>query len=400
MDSKEFIGLFKDLIAHLYDYAAIETHPLTRMITPPPNFHGNRGEYLRGLILEEIERFTPEGKEYSLYAIEWRPYNILKFRYVDGESLRELSTKLCLSERQLRRDNNRALRALGASIQERLQGFKEDDLATLPEQAREERRAFDLNLEVLDLTSLVEGIVGVLGNRITTEGYQLRVQIKAERLRVVADRIITRQILISLVSYFLNFPCEDEIHLTVKSNGKNADVSIESILTEAWTQEDENDHRDLLEPAQFWSQRIHAQLLARHPAWGETGRIELIFSLPLTSKRVILVVDDQEPSHKMFQRFLSRSPYQIIGVTDPVEVLPKARQLQPTLITLDVMMPKADGWEILQALKMDTVTRDIPILVCSAWEEPELAQSLGAAGFIKKPIRQRDLLEALERLNL
>ena len=102
----------------------------------------------------------------------------------------------------------------------------------------------------------------------------------------------------------------------------------------------------------------------------------------------------------MFQRFLSHLNYQIIGITDPEETIHLARQLKPTLITLDVMMPKLDGWELLQGLQTDPETKQIPILVCSAWEEPELAKSLGAAGFIKKPIRQRDLLSALNRLDL
>jgi CheY-like chemotaxis protein len=77
-----------------------------------------------------------------------------------------------------------------------------------------------------------------------------------------------------------------------------------------------------------------------------------------------------------------------------------ARSLQPQAIALDAMMPDVDGWEILQALQADPATRHIPVLVCSVWEEPQLAFSLGAAGFLKKPITQRELLAALQRLGL
>jgi CheY-like chemotaxis protein len=63
-------------------------------------------------------------------------------------------------------------------------------------------------------------------------------------------------------------------------------------------------------------------------------------------------------------------------------------------------MPTMDGWEILQALQADPETRHIPVIVCSVWDEPELAFSLGAADFLKKPITQRDLLDALVRLKL
>jgi CheY-like chemotaxis protein len=228
----------------------------------------------------------------------------------------------------------------------------------------------------------------------------MEVIIVDEPVQVLADRTITRQILISLISYFLNFPCESKIELQTKLDHDQVKVQIWSQLAEAWTWEDENDHGDLLEPSHFWSQHIGAHVEEEHPTQGEKGRIELTFSLPLAKKSIIMVVDDQIPTHQMFHRFLNRRPYLIIGVEEPEDVLEKARQLQPVLITLDVMMPKVDGWEILQALKTDRGTKGIPILVCSAWEEPELAKSLGASGFLKKPVRQRDLLAALDDLGL
>ena len=88
----------------------------------------------------------------------------------------------------------------------------------------------------------------------------------------------------------------------------------------------------------------------------------------------------------------------VVGATRADQVLPLARELAPALITLDVMMPQTDGWEILQTLKLDENTHRIPVLICSAWEEPELARSLGAAGFLKKPITQKQLRDALESL--
>ena len=91
---------------------------------------------------------------------------------------------------------------------------------------------------------------------------------------------------------------------------------------------------------------------------------------------------------------------QVIGVHEPDQVLSLARQLQPQAITLDVMMPTIDGWEVLQMLQTDPETQHIPVIVCSVWDEPELASSLGAAGFLKKPITQKDLLSALARLKL
>jgi CheY-like chemotaxis protein len=102
----------------------------------------------------------------------------------------------------------------------------------------------------------------------------------------------------------------------------------------------------------------------------------------------------------MFRRYLSQTNLKVVGVKEPEQVLPLARQLHPQVITLDVMMPSMDGWEILQTLQTDPETRHIPVIVCSVWDEPELAFSLGAADFLKKPITQKDLLAALIRLQL
>ena len=59
------------------------------------------------------------------------------------------------------------------------------------------------------------------------------------------------------------------------------------------------------------------------------------------------------------------------------------------------MMPTTDGWELLQRLKSDPETHTIPVVVCSVWDVPELALSLGASDFLKKPVNSEHLLEAL-----
>ena len=73
-----------------------------------------------------------------------------------------------------------------------------------------------------------------------------------------------------------------------------------------------------------------------------------------------------------------------------------ARAQQPGIITIDLMMPGRDGWELLQALRAQPETVTIPVIVCSVLDEPELARSLGAQGCLKKPAGQVDLLQALE----
>jgi len=399
MDQKEFNSLFRDFITHLYDFSVLETHLLIGVINLPEGYRGSKGEYFRELIIDEIDRFKPQGKEGASLAMEWRPYHILYKRYVEGISLREISIDLSISERQLRRDNSRAFQALAGRIWDKLAN---DILEfnTTEDGSGDNQQAFDSNFELLNFNDVIAGIEEVLQKRLEMDGFSLSIELDPEAIHVMSDRIITRQILISLVGYFLNFPCDQEIQLRTEKTDRDVRVVIYSALTDTWSQAEEKDHADLLESARFWSQQVKGEIQISHPSEGQYGNIQLTFSLPQVQQHIVLVVDDQLPTQQMFRRFLNRSAYRVIGTTDPDEAVHLARQFKPSLITLDVMMPKVDGWEILQALKTDLETRDIPILVCSAWEEPELAQSLGAAGFLKKPIRQRDLLAELDRLDL
>ena len=75
----------------------------------------------------------------------------------------------------------------------------------------------------------------------------------------------------------------------------------------------------------------------------------------------------------------------------------EARRTPLELIVLDIMMPEQDGWEVLQRLRATPETRDLPILVCSVLNEPEIAQALGASDYLIKPVTQDALLTKVER---
>ena len=88
----------------------------------------------------------------------------------------------------------------------------------------------------------------------------------------------------------------------------------------------------------------------------------------------------------------------MIPLTDPTRAIERIKQLRPYAITLDIMMPGHDGWSVLNDLKADEETRDIPVIICSIIEDQERGFSLGAADYLLKPILEDDLLNALDRL--
>ncbi len=77
----------------------------------------------------------------------------------------------------------------------------------------------------------------------------------------------------------------------------------------------------------------------------------------------------------------------------------KARQLKPFAITLDVMMPNRNGWQVIRELKADPDTRHIPVIMCTIFSDKEQGLSLGASDYLIKPILEENLVAALERLH-
>ena len=92
--------------------------------------------------------------------------------------------------------------------------------------------------------------------------------------------------------------------------------------------------------------------------------------------------------------------YQVIKARQSAEGVRLAQDLRPALIILDVMLPNIDGWHVLLNLKSDAITADIPILICSVLETPEMAKSMGADWYLKKPPTADELQAALRALHL
>ncbi|MBI3332882.1 MAG: response regulator, partial [Candidatus Omnitrophica bacterium] len=110
---------------------------------------------------------------------------------------------------------------------------------------------------------------------------------------------------------------------------------------------------------------------------------------------IALVVEDDPKTLELLRFSLSREGFRVEEALDGEEALTKARALQPSLITLDIMLPTKDGWEVLRELKEDPAIRDIPVVIVSIVDEPERGFSLGAADYILKPFDREDFLRRL-----
>lgn len=402
-DRAEFNQLVREALANLYDYAALETHPLTDVLPLPRDQQQSRGEYLRHLMMLAIKKLRPLDREPMTDSREWRPYLVLHGRYVEGVSLQELQDRFSLSERQLRREHSRAVLAIATCLWNQLFpdcAVSDDDEIGTPVWPDDSPSTFEITLESLNFAEVVRGVTETFQLRVQSEGAELHLCLPQELPHVRADRVILRQILLSLLSYALYFQSGKTMTVLAKSETSRVILWIQFEADGAPVEADEDDERSSFVSARFWTQRLGATLQEIRPLDRKSGLVQLTLSLPCAAQPIMLVVDDQVTALRLFQRYLSRYNIQVVGVQEPKRVLPLVCQLQPQVVTLDVMMPVVDGWEILQTLQTNPETQHIPVIVCSVWDEPELASLLGAAAFLKKPVTQQALLDALAQLNL
>jgi signal transduction histidine kinase/DNA-binding response OmpR family regulator len=111
----------------------------------------------------------------------------------------------------------------------------------------------------------------------------------------------------------------------------------------------------------------------------------------------ILVIDDDAVSQDLLRTMLTREGYRVTIAGGGEEGLRLAREMRPDVITLDISMPKMDGWSVLTALKADPTTHDIPVVMLTMVDNKSMGFALGASEYMTKPINRERLVGILKK---
>jgi DNA-binding response OmpR family regulator len=114
-------------------------------------------------------------------------------------------------------------------------------------------------------------------------------------------------------------------------------------------------------------------------------------------RRKILVVEDDHDLALLLRRQLESQGYQVLLAGSGEDALWLAREEQPQLITLDLMLPDMDGFTVLEGLKDHPVTAPIPVVIVSIMGEPDKGLSLGAVDYVIKPVAEEELLHSIRQ---
>jgi CheY-like chemotaxis protein len=116
-----------------------------------------------------------------------------------------------------------------------------------------------------------------------------------------------------------------------------------------------------------------------------------------TNRPLVLVIDDDASVHDLMSRSLAAEGVRIVTAPDGETGLRLARELEPALIFLDVLMPKVDGWAVLTALKADPRVADIPVVMLTIVNDREMGYLLGASEYLTKPVDRDRLISLLRK---
>jgi signal transduction histidine kinase/CheY-like chemotaxis protein len=118
-----------------------------------------------------------------------------------------------------------------------------------------------------------------------------------------------------------------------------------------------------------------------------------------TERPLILVIEDNPGAAELVTRIVERGGFRAAIARSGTEALEQARELHPAAITLDILLPELDGWEVLSRLKRDPTTSHIPVVVVSFVDSPELGMALGALDYFVKPVHARELIARLSQFH-
>lgn len=386
MEFETFHKHVKDALEHLHDAAHLQTHPLLAHLgETTAESHATRAQKLRAWLKNAIEQLKP-APDLPSDAPAWRSYLALRYRYIQRMNPTNIESELGISERQLYRELAKGLDALAALLWEQRAAAPTPARAEIgaTRELERELEQWVLARQKLDVRALITETLATLQPTITARGITVSTHLPADTPPAFVDATLTRQALLNVLRLVVN-QTRDQAHISIGAQEQGVQIVIVAPAMRIDLEEEDWRNAELLCRAQ--GARLN----------GDT-RGQIAMRLPRAAQRRVLVIDDNPALQQLFERYLAPQQYEVLHAQSGEAALRLAEETQPNVITLDVMMPQMDGWQVLRALKQNPATANIPVVVCSVLKEPEIALSLGARAYLKKPVDRLTLVETLARI--
>ncbi|HEY7232339.1 MAG TPA: response regulator [Pseudolabrys sp.] len=291
----------------------------------------------------------------------------------------------------------------------------------------------ELNVESVSIAPLVEEVIGTARPLAEQNKNTLSVECPRDLPPIEADAMRLRQIILNLLSNACKFTKAGDVKLRVTPAVREKRQFVEIAVTdtgigmtaeqmsrlfEEFSQADASTARQYggtglgLAITRRLCQMMGGDVtVASKAGKGSTFTV----SLPLAAAGVVesketsesgedvrsdesvLVIDDDRTARELIADYLREAGFAVITAAGGREGLKRAKEYHPIAITLDVIMPDIDGWTVLAALRGDPQLADIPVVMASIVDEQRHGMTLGAVGYLTKPINRDKLVELVGR---
>ena len=289
----------------------------------------------------------------------------------------------------------------------------------------------ELSPETVTLAPLIDEVIGTARQLAEQNKNRLVVESQENLGSLTVDPMRLRQILFNLLSNACKFTKDGRVTLRVRKvvDGRNwiefavADTGIgmtpeqQAKLFEEFTQADSSTARQYggtglgLAITRKLARMMGGDVtVTSEPGKGSVFTVRLpgsadwpaMSSIGSNGSRrpstdCVLVIDDDATARELISDHLKAEGFSVVAAAGGVEGLKLAKELRPTVITLDVMMPDLDGWSVLAALRQDAELAEIPVIMVTIVDEHRRGIALGAAGYLTKPIDRERLHQLVGR---
>ncbi len=292
----------------------------------------------------------------------------------------------------------------------------------------------DLHYGTVDIRNLFEGIKQTVQPSIDERKISLEITVTDEVDNIIADGVRMKQILLNLVTNAVKFSRqESRVLLTAKRSRTDLEFTVQDFGVGIKKEE----LSSLFQPFQQTMEgarqiegtglglsitkklvELHGGSLHVVSEYGEGStfivKIPIMVQVenetesiikkisettdPSRQKRV-LIVEDKPHARTLLHTYLTEAGYVTEIASNGVEALEKAKLWKPDVITLDILLPVKDGWQVLRELKDHPLCKDIPVIIISMVDERNVGFGLGAVEYFVKPVQKNELLSAIKKVD-
>ena len=392
----EFLNHLHDALNHLYNADQLRNSPLAELFGVARRF--DTSSAVRKILADSIESIRPASSEPD-QSRSWRIYESLYCCYVQQLNQQVVADQLCISARQLRREQHRALEVLADQLWQKfnLDAALESEGKKRPDdQSMMEELAWLRDTQSTDPARLEMELASVL-DLTRSMAFRTRVEILnkvgSDLPDLALHPVVLNQLLVSLIGTAIQRAANGDLMISARLTRSmiELELSVQTVGTGSLSEEELTS-----------ALKVTADLARMSGCWlilpSDHSSFNTRLLLPTREQLPVLVVDDNEDTLELLKRFAAGSRYRLITTRDSDQVFQLAEKYTPIAIVLDIMMPKENGWMVLGRLKQTPSIREIPVIICTILAQEKLALSLGAAQFLKKPVTRATFIQSLDQV--